>query len=397
MSDSTATTDRTPLRRFLRTAAAPFYEFKRRVRRRSALFWRRRCGRTNFIGITGSHGKTTTTALLGATLATLAPTYVNNSGGNTRKTVVRTVLRTLPWHHRFSVQEVGADKAGSVGNIVAYLQPTVGIVTEIGGDHRRAFGGTREAIAAEKAKLVHSLPTEGLAVLNADDPLVAAMAAGCACRVVTFGRAADADLRLLKASAPWPERLTLEVEYRGKPLLVKTRLVGAHWAVSVMPALLTALELGADRAACLGAIESFEPVFNRMSVHQGPRGAWYVLDANKASFFGIEACLGFLDEAAAPRKTVVFGTISDYPGASRSHYYKVARAALDRADRVIFTGSNSSRVRRLAAEEFAGRLFVRERPQDVLQMLSEDAVPDEIIYVKATRVDRLARVFVPAR
>jgi hypothetical protein len=51
----------------------------------------------------------------------------------------------------------------------------------------------------------------------------------------------------------------------------------------------------------------------------------------------------------------------------------------------------------LAAEEFAGRLFVRERPKDVLEMLSEDALPGEIIYIKATRVDRLARVFIPGR
>jgi UDP-N-acetylmuramyl pentapeptide synthase len=164
-----------------------------------------------------------------------------------------------------------------------------------------------------------------------------------------------------------------------------------------MAALLAALELGVAGSTCVSVIEAFEPLFNRMSVHPGPNGAWYVLDANKASFFGIEACLQFLDVAIAPRKTVVVGTIADYPGSSRHHYYKVARMALGKADRVIFTGSNSSRVRRLAAEEFAGRLFVRERPKDVLQVLSEDAVPDEIIYIKATRIDRLARVFVPPR
>jgi UDP-N-acetylmuramoyl-tripeptide--D-alanyl-D-alanine ligase len=274
------------------------------------------------------------------------------------------------------------------------LLPTVGIVTAISGDHRKAFGSF-EAIAAEKAKLVHRLPGAGIAVLNADDPLVAAMAEGCACRTVTFGRAENADLRLLGAKAVWPKRLTLDVAYRGQALTVSTRLVGAHWSVSVMAALLAALELGASPTTCLSVIESLEPIFNRMSLHPGPNGACLVLDANKASFSGIEACLQFLDDAVAPKKTVVIGTISDYAGASRSHYYKVARMALARADRVIFTGSNAARVRRLAAEEFAGRLFVRERPQDVLQMLSEDAVPDEIIYIKATRVDRLARIFVP--
>ena len=99
--------------------------------------------------------------------------------------------------------------------------------------------------------------------------------------------------------------------------------------------------------------------------------------------------------AAAPRKTVVIGVISDYPGASRGHYHKVARMALACADRDIFTGEQAARVRRLAAGEFAGRLFVVEEPEDVVAMLSEDAVADEIIYVKASRVTKLGRLFVP--
>jgi UDP-N-acetylmuramoyl-tripeptide--D-alanyl-D-alanine ligase len=381
-------------RAFLRRATDPIYDFKRSARRQTAAAWRRLFRKTTFIGITGSHGKTTATALLGAMLKATAPTYVRILHNQT-KTVARTVLRTLPWHHRYCVQEISAERPTVVDASFDILRPTVGIVTAISGDHRKAYGGSIEAIAAEKAKLVRRLPADGLAVLNADDALVAAMGRGCACRVVYHGRRQDADLRLLDTTSIWPGRLQLEVSYRGERFSVKTQFVGAHWVVSVMAALLTALELGVDRSACLAAIEAHAPVFNRMSVHQGPRGAWYVLDADKASFLGIEACLGFLDEASAPRKTVVFGTIADYAGASRSHYYKVARAALNRADRVIFTGPQAERVRRLAAGEFAGRLFVIDRPAEVVELLSKDAIADEIIYIKATRIDRLSRVFVP--
>src|SRR3990167_1375860 len=108
MSD-TVETDRTAFRRFLRKATHPFYELKRRARRRSALFWRRRFGNTIFVGITGSHGKTTATALLGAMLKATAPTYVRILHNQT-KTVARTVLRTLPWRHRYCVQEISAER-----------------------------------------------------------------------------------------------------------------------------------------------------------------------------------------------------------------------------------------------------------------------------------------------
>jgi UDP-N-acetylmuramoyl-tripeptide--D-alanyl-D-alanine ligase len=381
------------LRAFLRRATDPIYDFKRSARRRIAAAWRRMFRTTTFIGITGSHGKSTATGVLGAILARCGKTRVG-VGLNVTRDIVMGILAARPGAYRYWVQEVAGERPMAIENSCRVLQPTIGIVTAIGGDHRRAFGSI-EGIAAEKSKLVHRLPADGLAVLNADDPLVAAMAAGCACRVVTFGRAENADLRLLAARANWPERLTLEVAYRGEPLTVKTRLVSAQWSVSIMAALLAALELGASPSTCLAAIEPIEPLYNKMSPHPGPNGACLVLDAYKASFHGIEACLAFLDDAVAPRKTVVVGTIADYVGASRSHYYKVAHMALERADRVIFTGANANRVRRLATGALAGRLFIRERPQDLLQMLSEDALPDEIIYVKGTRADRLGRLFVP--
>lgn len=386
--------NRTLLRAFLRKLTDPIYNLKRKVRLLLAGIWRRRFTKTVFIGITGSHGKTTATGIIAEVLSTRGPTYAGILS-NQPKTIARALLRTKPRQYRYFVHEVSGNEPGAVEKSAGVLQPNVGIVTAVGGDHRSAFAGSWEATAAEKAKLVYGVPAEGLAVLNADDPLVAAMAEGCRCRVVTYGRAEGTDLRVIEPSSAWPGRLTFDIEYGGERFTVKTRLIGVHWTLSVSAALLAALELGTDRADCLKVIESYEPVFNRMSVHPGPNGAWYILDAEKASFFGIEACLGFLETASAPRKTVVVGLISDHPGASRSHYYKVARMALDRADRVIFTGAQAARVRRLATGEFAGRLFVQEEPGKVLEMLTEDALADEIIYIKASVASGLARVFVP--
>lgn len=380
------------LRSLLRVATEPVHELRYWVRLRAARAWRRRSSNTLFVGITGSHGKSTTTILLGEMLATLGPTYTG-AFRNRPKWVAKYILRTRPRHHRYFVQEVAADRPYSVEQSVNALQPNVGIVTAIGGDHRKAFGGSWEATAAEKAKLVHGVPADGLAVLNADDPLVAAMAEGCRCRIATFGRAEGTDFHILNATSIWPDRLRFEVAYRDRNIVVNSRMVGTHWTLSLSAALLTALELGADLDDCLKIIESREPAFNRMSVHAAPHGAWYVLDAEKASFFGIEACIDFLEAACAPRKTAIFGMISDYPGASRSHYNKVARMALDKADRVVFTGKEAQRVRRLVGE-YPDRLLVIDRPQDVVAMLAEDAIADEVIYVKASRATRLSRVFV---
>ena len=371
-----------------------FRSLRRGARRRLALLWRLLFRKTTFIGITGSHGKTTATMLLANILRSRAETRVG-LWFNEPHAVVRSVLKARPWRHRFMVQEVSGHYPGAAAESASVLRPLVGVVTAVGGDHRKSFGGSLEATASEKARLISCLPDDGLAVLNADDPYVAAMATTAPCRVVRYGGGSNVDLRLIEARSEWPERLSLTVEYKGEQFEVKTQLVGEHWTVSVMAALLTALELGIPRMDCIRAIEATEPAYNRMSVHPSPHGGWYVLDAFKSSFFGIEACLKFLGNAEAPRRTVVVGTISDYPGASKAHYYKVARMALAVADRVIFTGRNAERVRRLAAGEYAGRLFTAEEPIDAIEILEKDAVAGELIYVKATRIDELARLLAP--
>ncbi len=368
----------------------PIYEAKRSARISLAAARRRRNTETTFIGITGSHGKSTATALLGAILTAHAPTTIGLEK-NASRSAAKTMLTKVSRRDRYCVQEISGSPPKNIDKAFKALQPHVGIITAIGGDHRQMFRTFAET-AAEKSKLVRFLQPDGLAVLNADDPLVAAMAKDCSCRVVFYGRQENADLRLLDAMSVWPNRLTLEAAYRGKSFTVKTHLVGEQWQVSVLAALLTALELGIPLDACLAVIEAYEPLFNKMSVHATPQGAWYVLDGAKLSYYGMEACLSFLKDAKAPRRSVLLGTISDHPGSDRPHYERVARLALAVADRVVFTGPNAMRPRRLKTE-FQDRLVLIENRQEAVAFLTGDLLPDEIVYIKGSLTENFAHLF----
>lgn len=372
-------------------------EARASLRRKVAPRWSRLLQRrgAQVVGVTGSHGKTTTVALLGKMLGRLASTKVGVDF-NQLNAVAKTVARSRPWH-RFVVQEVSFWQKGSVEQAARVLAPSVAVLTAIANDHRKEVGGDRRQLANEKEKLLEALPPSGLAVLNADDPLLMAMASRCACRVVTFGTSPDADLRLIETSGQWPERLTLRVAYRGEESLIRTRFVGKLSSLSVLAALLTALELGADRRVSEEAIESFEPFFNRMSVHRGRSGEWYVMDAYKASVTGIEPGLEFLADARTPRKTVVLGTMSDYSGDARGAYQKAVRKALSVADRIFLVGPHAMRARRLATGDLAGRMFMDEDSSRLVPRLLADVIPGEVIYVKGSaRVDRLSPLFEPA-
>jgi hypothetical protein len=119
---------------------------------------------------------------------------------------------------------------------------------------------------------------------------------------------------------------------------------------------------------------------------------WHVVDAYKASFSGMAECLSFLGDAQAPRKTVIFGTLADYPGASRPHYNRVARMIMANADRAFFVGPSAQRVRRLAEGEFAGRLFLVDTVRQAAELIGRDTVKDEIVYLKSARVDHIERI-----
>src|SRR3546814_19339417 len=90
------------------------------------------------------------------------------------------------------------------------VRPSIGVVTTIGDDHHKAFG-SREAIAAEKGKLIAALPAEGTAVLNADDPLVWAMRQRCKGRVLSYGLGEGADPQARDIRSRWPVPLSFNV------------------------------------------------------------------------------------------------------------------------------------------------------------------------------------------
>lgn len=129
---------------------------------------------TTVIGITGSAGKTTTKDLLAALLATQGPTVAPIGSYNGEVGVPLTVFEAT-LDTRFLVVEMGADHVGNIEYLCRMVRPDIGVVLMVGTAHAGSFGGV-ENIARTKGELVEALGSDGVAVLNRDDPQVAAMA-----------------------------------------------------------------------------------------------------------------------------------------------------------------------------------------------------------------------------
>ena len=138
------------------------------------------------LAVTGSQGKTSTKDLLAGVLAGHAETVATRGSFNNELGLPLTVLRAGP-STRFLLLEMGARGIGHLRELCAVARPDVSVVLNVGKAHLGEFG-TQDDIATAKGELVEALDPTGVAVLNADDPRVAAMAARTAGRVVTFGR-----------------------------------------------------------------------------------------------------------------------------------------------------------------------------------------------------------------
>lgn len=345
---------------------------------------------TTFVAVTGSCGKTTTTQLTADILKTDGPCYLQ-LGCTVFRGSVRTVL-SIPTSSKYCVQEVSGFPRGEIVKHSRLLRPRIAIVTTIGSDHYKSFRGP-EAAAREKGQLIENLPRRGIAILNADDPNVRAMADRTRARVLLFGVSSDAEIRVTEISSVWPDRLTLTVVFGDERVRIQTKLAGEHWTTSVLAAIACGVVCGIDLKTCAQAVEAIDPVFGRYSVHAKPDGAAYVLDSVKAPLWTIPHGLAFVEHARAPRKTIIFGTISDYPGSRGTTYRRIARKALEVADRVIFVGPNAASVLKLKQEKLPGRLFVFETSYQASRFVAEDTLPKELVYIKGSRkADHLERI-----
>jgi UDP-N-acetylmuramoyl-tripeptide--D-alanyl-D-alanine ligase len=364
------------------------------LRRRVKVYRARRArakSKATFIGVTGSSGKSTVTALLGHILAAHRPTYARVLA-NTINSLVSTLYKRMKQAGKvdYVVFEAGAFGVDTLRPVAQMLQPHVAVVTMVRLEHFSSFR-TVENVAREKRALVEALRPDGLAVLNADDPLVAGMAAGTGCRVVTFGTAEPADYRVTDIHAAYLHRLTLSIHWRGGVLELKTPFPGEHFWLPTAAAAATALELGVPPDKVAAQVATFQPLANRCAVLVIDDGPHFIVDAAKAPWHSINLALEMVARATVDRKRIVLGQISDYSGSTRK-YAQAYKTAREIADQVIYTGDNAHRSGAGQADRDSGRFVELRTPKEVSDHIRRTAAPGELILVKSSSNLHLERI-----
>ncbi|MFG6193830.1 UDP-N-acetylmuramoyl-tripeptide--D-alanyl-D-alanine ligase [Nonomuraea sp. JJY05] len=234
------------------------------------------------IGVTGSAGKTSTKDLLARLTARVGPTIApvgsfNNELGHPL-TVLRADLET-----RFMVLELAARNIGHIKDLTRIAPPQIGVVLNVGTAHLGVFGG-KEAIAKAKGELVEALPRTGVAVLNADDPLVRAMASRTDARVTFFGRGESASIRAEGVTVDARGRASFTLRTPSGSAPVSLQLYGEHAVDNALAAAAAGYELGLPVATIAAELSQATPLSRwRMEVTDRADGVTVVNDAYNAN------------------------------------------------------------------------------------------------------------------
>jgi UDP-N-acetylmuramoyl-tripeptide--D-alanyl-D-alanine ligase len=351
-------------------------------------------------GITGSSGKTSTKDLAAQLAERLGPTVAPAGSYNNEFGHPLTVLRADA-STRFLVLELSARGAGHIAYLCRVAPPRYGVVLNVGHAHAGEFGGL-DQVARAKGELVEALPADGVAILNADDPRVLAMAARTPARVVTFGQSHQsqpsiraADVRLDDLGRP---SFTLLTPAGSAP--VTLRLHGAHNVPNALAAAALAAELGLgpdDIADGLSAAVARSRW--RMEVRQRADGVTVINDAYNANPESVRAALEALAHLAQDgRGFAVLGHMAELGDSSRASHQDIGEFAARVGDcglaGLIAVGEEAAPLLDGAARvrSWPGEALAVPDGQAALGLLGNRLKPGDVVLVKASRAARLEGV-----
>ncbi|NNF55035.1 MAG: UDP-N-acetylmuramoyl-tripeptide--D-alanyl-D-alanine ligase [Acidimicrobiales bacterium] len=285
------------------------------------------------VGVTGSVGKTSVKDLLTAIGSAHTTTHSNLASFNNELGVPLTLLGA-PLDAGIVIIEMGARDVGHIELLCGIARPTIGIVTAVAAVHTEIFG-TIAQVAQAKGELVEQLPEEGTAVLNADDPLVMAMASRSGAKnILSYGFGA-ADVRVSDVVVGPNLRPTFTLTTPVGSASLQLGVAGAHMAGNAAAAAAGAIAAGVPFDAIQEGLVS--PVLSphRMDLFTTDAGTAIINDAYNANPTSMRAGIDALIALEARRHIAVLGVMGELGSSEAEDHVAIAGYARERGVEVI--------------------------------------------------------------
>ncbi len=305
------------------------------------------------IGVTGSAGKTGVKEALFAALDRGSRGRAHRSVKSYNNHVgVPLSLSRMPSRTRFGVFEMGMNHAGELSALTRLVRPHVAIITTIAPAHIGHFSG-EEAIADAKAEIFEGLEVGGTAIIPADNPHYARLRAAAerhAGSVVSFGRGAHADARLLDAVPSFAGGTLVTAAFSGdlgqRKMCYTIAMPGAHWVDNSLAIMAAVAAVGGDLGAAGLALSEMESLAGRGARHaiaasggDGSGKALLIDESYNANPGSMRVTIASLGEIPARRRIAVLGAMKELGETSDAYHAALAEPLIAAGvERIILVG-----------------------------------------------------------
>ena len=346
------------------------------------------------VGITGSTGKTTVKDLTDSALSSRLRVWSSPRSFNTEVGVPITLLNA-PDDAEAIVVEMGSRGIGHIATLCEIAQPRIGVVTNVGPAHIEMFGSL-ENVAIAKGELVEALPPDGVAVLNADDPIVAAFASRTRARVLSFGVATGADVRAEDVVLDDIGQASFTLIGPDGSERIELPIIGEHMAWNALAAAAVGIALGLSVGECASGLKDARLSAWRMELIEGAGGVRILNDAYNANPSSMAAALKAARWMARDGRSIaVLGEMAELGDMSHAEHERVGEiVARLGIDHLLVVGPGAVGIAVGAEREGVEPERIRrvETIEEAAAAVRELAREGDVVLVKGSRVAGLERV-----
>jgi UDP-N-acetylmuramoyl-tripeptide--D-alanyl-D-alanine ligase len=359
-----------------------------------AAWWRARSS-VRVVGITGSTGKTIAKEIVADVLARTLRVLRNDGNLNSETGLPMTLLRLEP-SHQAAVLEMSMYTEGEIARLAEIARPEVGVVLAVHPTHLER-AGSLEAIARAKSELPAALPADGLAVLNADDPKVAAMRSVTAAEVRTFGLGHDAEVRATEIESHGIDGTSFTLEAPLGRRRLRSATPGRHLVPHALAAATVADHFGVPLDEVEAALAAGSQAEHRMAIVEADAGATVIDDTYNASPVSVAAALDFLAESPIPAGRSRYAVLGDMlelgPDEERLHR-EIGATAAGVADALVAVGERGRWIAEGARAAGMRRVSEARDADEAVLAVERDLAPGvgDILLVKGSRGIELDRL-----
>lgn len=267
-----------------------------------------------FIAITGSNGKTTTKELVHEVLSSQYKTYTTKGNLNNHIGIPLTILKIKP-DAEIAVIEMGANHLKEIEGYCQYVQPTHGLITNIGKAHLEGFGGA-ENVKKGKGELFDYLKSHnGIAFVNTDDPAVAESGSRLS-NTIQYGSCGEKNTGSLLKKDPF-----IEIKINSGES-IQTQLVGTYNLPNVLAAVCIGEYFKIDGSKIKNAIENYAPSNSRSQLIKLKNNT-IILDAYNANPGSMAAAIENFATMKGDKKILLLGDMKELGEDSRKEHSSI--------------------------------------------------------------------------